>query len=284
MSQQIAIENRLLQTLPEGDRRQLELHLVPVHLEQDQSLYVQGDAYEHLYFPLDAVVSTVAIMGDGATVEISMTGREGVTGVVSMFGDHRARNWTRVLIAGHALKVKADAVRQLFTQSEAAQRVLLDYYRALITQISQRAVCNGRHTILQRLACWMLMLHDRVGADEIRLTQEEMAGKLGVRRAGVTQAARVLLTAGAVDYNHGRINMLDRNVLELIACECYKVQREEFGLSGEKSGGGCKSRAADFPHLRPDRRRRDEHLRRAQPGLQSLLTGDAASSRPPSSD
>ena len=246
MSQQTAIENRLLQMLPESDRRQLEPHLFPVHLAQDQSLYVQGDPYEYLYFPLDAVVSSVAIMGDGATVEVSMTGREGVTGVVSMFGDHKARNWTRVLIAGHAMKAKADAVRQLFTQSEAAQRVLLDYYRALITQISQRAVCNGRHTILQRLACWLLMLHDRVAADEIHLTQEEMAGKLGVRRAGVTQAARVLLVSGAVNYNHGRINVLDRSIIELTACECYKVQREAFESSGEKSGGG-KSRATGFP-------------------------------------
>lgn len=242
MSQQMTLENRLLQTLPESDLRRLEKHLVRVHLKQDQSLYVQGDAYEYLYFPLDSVVSVVAVLDDGATVEVSMTGREGVTGIVSMFGDERARNWTRVLIAGGAMRAKADAVRQLFTQSEAAQRRLLGYYRSLLTQISQRAVCNGRHTILQRLACWLLMLHDRVGADQIRLTQEEMAGKLGVRRAGVTQAARHLLTAEAVNYNHGRINVLDRSALECIACECYKVHREEFAASGEKMGGG-KSRA-----------------------------------------
>jgi CRP-like cAMP-binding protein len=254
MSQQTAVENRLLRTLPESDRWHLEPHLVPVHLEQDQSLYVQGDPFEYLYFPLDAVTSSVAIMNDGATVEICMTGREGVTGVVSMFGDQRARNWTRVLIAGDAVKAKAEAVSQLFRRSEETQRVLLGYYRALITQISQRAVCNGRHTILQRLACWLLMLHDRVGADEIRLTQEEMAGKLGVRRAGVTQAARSLLLAGAVDYNHGRINVRDREALELIACECYRVQSEEFEPSGEKSGGG--SRATTLPSTSGLERRR----------------------------
>ncbi|HJU55582.1 MAG TPA: Crp/Fnr family transcriptional regulator [Pyrinomonadaceae bacterium] len=246
MSQQIDLENRLLQALPESDRRQLNTILTPVHLTQEQSLYVQGDAYEYLYFPLDAVVSTVAIMGDGATVEVFMTGREGVTGIVSVFGDHSARNWTRVLIAGSALRAKADVLRQLFTRSEEVQRVMLNYYRSLITQISQRAVCNGRHTILQRLACWMQMLHDRVGADEIRLTQEEMAGKLGVRRAGVTQAARALLASGAVNYNHGRINVLDRYAIESVACECYKVHRENFDFPGEKIGGG-KSRATGPP-------------------------------------
>ena len=237
MSQELSFENRLLQSLPEGDRLQLESSLAPVYLAQDQSLYMQGDPFEYLYFPLDAVISSVAIMGDGATVEVSMTGHEGVIGVVSLFGGEWARNWTRVLIAGHAARAKADAVKRLFMQSEEAQRVLLAYYRALITQISQRAVCNGRHTILQRLACWLLMLHDRVGADEIRLTQEEMAGKLGVRRAGVTQAARVLFTSEAVNYNHGRINVLDRHVLELIACECYKIHREEFLDPREKTGG-----------------------------------------------
>lgn len=238
MSQQVSLENRLLQTLPESDRRRLESSLATVHLAQDQSVYVQGDPFEYLYFPMDCVVSSVAIMGDGATVEVSMTGCEGVTGVASMFGGERARSWTRVLIAGGAVRARAEAVRRLFAESEGARRVLLGYYRALITQISQRAVCNGRHTILQRLACWLLMLHDRLGADEIRLTQEEMAGKLGVRRAGVTQAARVLLGTGAVNYNHGRINVLDRSVLEYVACECYKVHREEFKPADEKSGGG----------------------------------------------
>ncbi|HKQ52698.1 MAG TPA: Crp/Fnr family transcriptional regulator [Pyrinomonadaceae bacterium] len=238
MAQQLTAENRLLFTLPESDLRQFEKSLVPIHLTQDQSLYVQDDPFEFLYFPVDCVVSTVSVMGDGATVEVAMTGREGVTGIVSVFGDHKARNWTRVLIAGGALRAKADAVQRLFRESEAAQHVLLGYYRSLITQISQRAVCNGRHTILQRLACWLLMLHDRVGVDEIRLTQEEMAGRLGVRRAGVTQAARVLLASEAVNYNHGRINVLDRAILEYIACECYKVQREEFASPGEKIGGG----------------------------------------------
>ena len=175
-------------------------------------------------------------MDDGATVEVSMTGREGVTGVVSLFGDHRARDWTRVLVGGDALSVRADIVKQSFMVSEAAQRVLLDHYRALLTQISQRAVCNGRHTILQRLACWLLMLHDRVSGDQIRLTQEEMAGRLGVRRAGVTQAARVLLGSGAVNYNHGRINVLDRHIIELVACECYRVHREEFPPSTKNQG------------------------------------------------
>ncbi|HEY0379964.1 MAG TPA: Crp/Fnr family transcriptional regulator [Pyrinomonadaceae bacterium] len=279
MSQQISLENRLLQTLSESERSQLEPSLVPVHLAQDQSLYVQGDAYEYLYFPLDAVISSVAIMGDGATVEICMTGREGVTGVVSMFGDHRARNWTRVLIAGGGVRAKAEVVRRLFMRSEEAQRVLLNYYRALITQISQRAVCNGRHTILQRLACWLLMLHDRVGADEIRLTQEEMAGRLGVRRAGITQAARVLSHSGAVNYNHGRINVLDRSVLEFIACECYKVHSEEFASPGEKPGG--RSRAAELPlNSGPDKRRKIEDARGERTSLQSPLTGDAASRAP----
>jgi CRP-like cAMP-binding protein len=278
MWKQTAAENRLLQALPEAERRQLEKHLLPVQLAQEQSLYMQGDPYQYLYFPLDAVVSSVVIMGDGATVEVCMTGPEGVTGVVSVFGEPRARNWTRVLIGGSAARATSEAVRRLFSGSEAAQRTLLNYYRSLITQVSQRAVCNGRHTILQRLACWLLMLHDRVGADEIRLTREEMAGKLGVRRAGVTQAARVLLTSGAVNYNHGRINVVDRQGIEPVACECYKIQREAFESVGEKSG--INIAPLEITSSESAGRRKIEDAPQHAPRLQSPLVGGAASSAP----
>lgn len=235
MFQLKSTENKLLAALPEEESERLEEQLTVVHLSRGQILYGVGDPVKHLYFPINCVISVVTSLSDGATVEVTMTGREGVTGIDSIFDSFAARHWNRVLFPGEALKLKSETLKEAFTRSEAVQRVMMGYYRSLITLISQRAACNGRHTIMQRLCCWLLMAHDRLGSDEFPLTQEEMASKLGVRRAGVTQAARSLLDSGAVNYNHGRVRVLNRRALESLACECYRVCAEEF--YGGKAGG-----------------------------------------------
>jgi CRP-like cAMP-binding protein len=229
------VENKLLVALPDEVFGLIQQHLEPVHLSPGQSLYGQGDTIKDLYFPVNCVISAVAIMNDGATVEISLTGREGVTGVVSIFGDYTARNWTRGLIPGDALKIRSSVIREAFARSEAVQRLMMEYYRSLITQISQRAVCNGRHTVLQRLCCWLLMVQDRVGRDDLLLTQEMIANRLGSRRAGITQAARTLLASEAISYSRGKIHILDREIIEFMACECYRVHGE--GFEGTKNAG-----------------------------------------------
>lgn len=237
--------NRLLATLPEEDLRLVQEFLSPVRLKQFETLHTQGDRITRFYFPISTVVSSVAILNDGATSEISLVGREGMTGVASIFGDYEARNWTRVLIPGEALRIQADDLRQLCAHSETLHRRVLGCYRSLITQVSQRAVCNCRHTLVKRLATWLLMVHDRVGADDLVLTQETVAGLLGARRAGVTQAARLLLAYEVIRYSRGRIHISDRLRLEEAACECYRVHAAEF-YSPENTGARTKQAITGF--------------------------------------
>lgn len=235
--------NALLSSVPERDLSALGDSLRLVNLTQDESVYVQGDRVKHLYFPVDSVCSTVSVMSDGATVEVSMTGREGATGVFSVFGDYESRNWTRVLVGGVSVRVGVDALRDLCSRSEPAQKVMMGAYRNLISQVSQRAICNCRHTLLQRLSTWLLMVRDRAGSDDLTLTQEIIASRLGARRAGVTQAARMLLTMGVMRYGRGKIHLNDRALLEQMACECYHVHEENFRDARNAEGTAAKSSA-----------------------------------------
>ncbi len=228
--------NALLASLSEADLSSIRDCLRPVRFEQGETVYVQGDRVEHLYFPLNCVFSTLAVMNDGATVEVSMTGRESAAGVSAAFGDYEARNWTRALIAGEAVKVSAEALKELCARSEAAHARVMSGYRRLISQVSQRAICNCRHTLLQRLCTWLLMVHDRAALDDLPLTQESIAGRLGARRAGVTQAARFLLRSRGIRYSRGKIQVAERAMIKEMACECYRVHEEDFRHAVEGEG------------------------------------------------
>jgi len=157
-----------------------------------------------------------------------MLGREAVVGVAAIFGEYRARNWVRVLVPGHAIRLRAETLREMFRRSAAVERLLMRAYRATVTQISQRAVCNGRHTMLHRLATWLLMVHDRADSDNIPLTQELISGRLGARRASVTQAACYLQNIKSIHYSRGKIHIDDRTLIEEQACECYEIIKKEF--------------------------------------------------------
>jgi CRP-like cAMP-binding protein len=167
-------------------------------------------------------------MEDGGAIETAMTGREGLVGVSSLLGRPDARLWTRVSVAGTALALDRKYLNQLFAESSSIQKVILIAYRRLITQVSQRSVCNARHSILEKLCCWLLMMHDRVGSDDLKLTQEAIAMRLGSRRAGITQAASILRAMHAISYVRGLIVITDRFVLEEAACECYEVFKSDF--------------------------------------------------------
>jgi CRP-like cAMP-binding protein len=225
---QTLFSNKFLDSLAARDSTLLLPYLKPVSLSERGNIYEEGEAIEHVYFPLNCVVSSVVILHDGATVEVSMTGRESAVGIVSIFGEYKARNWTRVLIPGDALKMKSETLRQLCHQHETLQTELMHCYRRIITQVSQRAVCSCRHTITQRLCCWLLMVHDRVGADEFALTHDLIAGRLGTRRAGITQVANMLQSSKAIRYHRGRISIIDRSIIERAACECYATYKDEF--------------------------------------------------------
>jgi CRP-like cAMP-binding protein len=206
-----------------------EMRVVP--LSVNQVLYEQGDQIDFLYFPLDCIASGLAIMEDGTTMETSMVGRESVVGISTVLGSGLSRQWVWVTVAGNALQLESKFLDRLMVQNEAALKALLRCYRLLITQVSQRCVCNTRHTIMERLCCWLLMIHDRVGNNSLNMTQEMIASRVGARRAGITVAAGMLQAMKAIEYRRGQLHISDRGVLERTVCECYNVMKAEWGFT-----------------------------------------------------
>lgn len=225
----IASQNELLKgllSLPGlGNDLLQEMRVVP--FTANQVLYEQGDRIELLYFPLDCVTSSLAIMEDGTTIETSMVGHESVVGVSTILGSGLSRQWVWVTVGGTAVQLDSKFLDRLIVQNEVALKALLKCYRLLITQVSQRCVCNTRHTIMERLCCWLLMIHDRVGGNNLSLTQEMIASRVGARRAGITVAAGMLQDMKAIEYRRGHLHITDRSVLERTVCECYNVMNAE---------------------------------------------------------
>lgn len=215
--------NSVLDALPEIESREIFSAGKIITLAADEPVYDYGDAVKHLYFPLNAVFSTTSLMEDGSSAEFNLTGSEGATGVFAAFNEQVSRHWTSVLLKGEALKVEITALRLLIEESEELQSALLTAYRQTIAQISQRAVCNGRHSLSERFCFWLLLVHDRVQADEIALTHETIAKKLGARRAGITNVAGTLQNEEIISYSRGTIKILNRPKLEKNACECYQA-------------------------------------------------------------
>lgn len=229
LTSSVASRNELLKELLSvsgNDNLFSELRIVP--LSVNQVLYELGDQIDYVYFPLDAVASRLAIMEDGTTIETSMVGREGMIGISTVLGSGRSRQWVWVTVGGNAIQLEAKYLDELFVQNETALRALLKCYRGIVTQVSQRCVCNTRHTILERLCCWLLMIHDRVGASNLSLTQEIIASRVGARRAGITVAAGMLQDMQAIAYRRGQLHIQDREILVRAVCECYNIMRQAF--------------------------------------------------------
>jgi CRP-like cAMP-binding protein len=221
-------QNMLLSHLLTADSDFLLPQIRIARLSFNDILFEHGDSIDDVYFPLDSVVSNLAIMEDGTTIEISMVGNEGVIGLSALLGGGSARHWTRVCIGGSFARLSVGALEHSFTSKEGALTHLMRCYGALIMQVSQRAVCNARHTVLERLACWLLMIHDRVGDENLKLTQEAIASRLGARRAGITVAAGTLQSARAIEYRRGQLHIKDRKTLEEVVCECYPILKAEY--------------------------------------------------------
>jgi CRP-like cAMP-binding protein len=221
-------QNRLLNQLLAINADYLLPQVRLVKLSFNDILYEYGDVIHDVYFPLDSIVSNLIIMEDGTTIEISMVGNDSVIGLSSLLGGGISRHWTRMCIGGALAKVSVGALDHAFMTHEQAVKHIMRGYGSLITQVSQRAVCNARHTVLERLACWLLMVHDRVGGDNLKLTQEAIASRLGSRRAGITVAAGMLQSIGAIEYRRGQLHIKNREGLENAVCECYPVMKAEF--------------------------------------------------------
>src|SRR5919107_1751219 len=192
--------NRLLARLPPEEYGRIVPHLGRVEFKLGEVVYESGARMNHIYFPTSAIVSLLYLMEDGASAEMGMAGREGLVGVALFMGGNTMPNRAVVQSAGGAVRMRARVLRDEFAQGGAFQRLLLRYTQALLTQMSQTAVCNRLHEIEQQLCRWLLLSHDRLDSDELVMTQELIANMLGVRREGVTAAARRLQEQGLISY------------------------------------------------------------------------------------
>ena len=221
-------ENQLLAALPAKEYKRIFPHLEHVSFSLGESIYESGRQLKHIYFPTTCIVSLLYIMENGTSAEIGVVGNEGVLGIALFMGGDTTPNRAIAQIAGDAFMMSAKALQNEFILAGQFQLSLLRYTQALITQISQTAVCNRLHPIEQQLCRWLLLSHDRLQADELKMTQELIANMLGVRREGVTFAAGRLQAEGLIKYARGRITILDRAGLEATVCECYRVVKDEY--------------------------------------------------------
>jgi len=222
------VANRLLAALPRDEYERLLPNLQQVSFSLGEVVYEFGGKLDYVFFPTTSIVSLLYTMENGASAEMGLTGNDGVVGIALFMGGGTMPNRAVVQSAGAAIRMKAKTLQDEFALGGKFQRLLLRYTQALITQISQTAVCNRLHSVEQQLCRWLLLSHDRVKADELIMTQELIADMLGVRREGVTVAAGRLQDAGAISYVRGHIKIVDRRKLEVTVCECYRVVKDEF--------------------------------------------------------
>lgn len=222
------IENRLLASLPAEELERLRPNLRQVAFSLGEVVYEFGGQLDYVFFPTTSIVSLLYTMENGTSAEMGLTGNDGVVGIALFMGGGTMPNRAVVQSAGSALRMKAKVLQDEFALGGKFQYLLLRYTQALITQISQTAVCNRLHSVEQQLCRWLLLSHDRLNTDELVMTQELIADMLGVRREGVTVAAGRLQDAGAISYIRGHIQILDRQKLEETVCECYRVVKDEF--------------------------------------------------------
>lgn len=221
-------KNALLGLLKEEDLITLLPHLEKVTLTLGQSLSESGMQMSHVYFPLDAIVSLLCVMEDGASTEIAVVGYEGIVGVSLFMGGETTPSRAIVQSAGTAYRLKGQLLKNEFYRAGPMQRLLLRYTQALLTQMAQTAVCNRHHSLDKQLCRWLLLSLDRLHSNELVMTHELIANMLGVRREGVTESAGKLQRAGLISYNRGHITVIDRPGLEKRVCECYAVVKREY--------------------------------------------------------
>lgn len=222
------VQNHLLAGIREDELARLLPNLELVSLTLGHVLYESGERMDYVYFPTTAIISLLYIMENGSTAEIGVVGKDGMVGIAIFMGGDTTPNRAVVQSAGKALKMPAARMKDEFTRGGRFHNLCLRYTQALITQISQTAVCNRLHSVDQQLCRWLLLSHDRLPTDRLIMTQDLIANMLGVRREGITHAAKRLQTAGYISYVRGDMTILDRKGLESGVCECYQVVRAEY--------------------------------------------------------
>jgi CRP-like cAMP-binding protein len=220
-------QNRLLAALPASAKKRFFSHLKLVELGLGDVIYESGQPLEYVYFPANGIISLLYVMLNGSSAEISVVGNEGMAGVAVFMGAESTPNRMVVQSDGFAYRMSSVALRDEFNAHAEIRMLMLRFTQALITQMSQTAVCNRHHSIDQQLCRWLLLSLDRLPGNRLKMTQELIANMLGVRREGVTEAAGKLQKLGVIEYNRGVITVIDRPALEMLSCECYVVVKRE---------------------------------------------------------
>jgi CRP-like cAMP-binding protein len=225
----VSVANGLLAALPYAEYQRLVAGLEPVTLTLGEVLHAPGAPIQHVYFPIDCLVSLLTAVDGRHALEVGRVGHEGMVGIPLALGADVSPVRALVQVTGTAMRMEAAAFRKELLPSLPLQRVLYRYTHALMAQFSQTAACNNYHAVKARLARWLLMTHDRVRSNEFRLTHELVAEMLGIRRAGVSTAAGVLQKQKLISYRRGNIRILDRKGLEAAACKCYRIVKNVSG-------------------------------------------------------
>ena len=222
------IQNKILAALPADEYERLSRHLTHVSMPLGEIVYETEGRINDVYFVNAGVISLVANLKDGGSVEVGIVGNDGMTGLSIFLGDDISQNQAIVQIADGAMRMSADVLRDELKRGGTLPDLLMRTTLAMLKQVQQTAACNGSHIVGQRLARWLLMCHDRVPGDELLLTQEFIAQMLGIRRSGVSEAASGLQSQGLISYSRGHITIINRSGLEKFACECYGIVRAEY--------------------------------------------------------
>jgi len=220
--------NRLLACLPKRDHRKIAGELELVSLKPKHTAYERGKAIEHIYFPVNSVISIVAGTRQGEEVEVAAVGNEGMVGLPVFLGTESTPGMAYALVPGDSFRIKADAFWEQARQSDPIVKIMRLYAHALIMQITQRAACKQSHSVIRRCARCLLTTHDQVQRERFPLTQEILGYMLGIRRTGVSAAASTLKRRHIINYNRGVVEILNRQELESTSCECYAVVKQEF--------------------------------------------------------
>lgn len=220
--------NHIFEAMPTNEWERLLPFIETIELPLGKVLYEPGTKMSHVIFPSSAIVSLLYALENGSSAEIAVVGNEGVVGISIFMGGESTSSRAVVQSAGVGYKIKSSMLLDEFNRGGPIMHLLLRYTQALITQMSQTAVCNRHHSLDQQLCRWLLLSADRLTGNELIMTQELIANMLGVRREGVTEAALKIQKAGLIQYARGHITILDRHGLERSTCECYQVVKTEY--------------------------------------------------------
>jgi CRP-like cAMP-binding protein len=221
-------KNQLLKALPQADYERLETDLREVFRSHGRVLFEPSERITHVYVPQHSVVSLLTPIAEEPGVEVAIVGNEGMVGLSVFLGSDIATMQAIAQIPDGARSLTVEAFRQSIARGTAFRRIMLRYTEAMVRQLARCSACNQRHRAEQRCARWLLMAHDRVGADHFTLTQESLGKMLDVKRPTVSAAARHLQAAGAIRYSRGRVTIADRARLERATCGCYRALVDDY--------------------------------------------------------